>query len=1395
MQAMKAKQVRQSLRLATVLQRCARMRTFPSDNTLSLQTRAMDVFGGSDAGSGAAAAAAGGAAAAAATSASALTSPSAAMRAGVTYKPASLPETHPCRELLLAATASVAPLLPASSVQARAQLQAATATYAASKESAVAATCHAPTIADRIQALSGVQPQAASRGAGVEAEPTMCAVCGDEAAAGLVYLGRTTTNNLPFISSSLHADAVHREQAGYMRDADREAFAAASGMPSRDGMSLADVRERTVPPAVCTAALARLLAHRNEAGGILPPAVAVDEHEGAHARDALNTLASTSADVGTSIVFCGHTAHYECMRSTITQMSSTRLTNARGLSNSSHVQFKLGEFLCPICQGLSNVMIPALANSRPGEALAMGDAVTAFTRAAENGWAPWQALRPTPRSPTEVAALVHGIMSSTLATNAYRASPLTAELGLHLQLASGAPIGDGLPACGADAELTACIANASLQSALAGFAPLGAAALASERFVATDGTAASDAAADASALSDGSQQGMLNVAADLAFQRQRYLYGAGAGAGVSDATATKRHYRLWLLYGNVVRTLLHSLQLTQWPVYGSAGDAKPLESMTTHLHRNWSAIRSVLVLLQHVAHAFRPAFYMQYSRLAAAAGESSARRRSDGDAWTAFKLDAGAACAGHPHFFSSLNAVKYWEAAPRQPLASLSHDADGKSCASDFSSAHGSVSMHSAERGGDGEEEEVESSAGSMHDDDNSDGYASFESEEEGHEGEGAHRLNHAAAAEADMLLDELMQQMIANGQEPIPPEQRELLRVMFARRHVLMHGQGADRDGGDEDDDDEEDDELGVLIDDAHEAAPHSGGGAAAAADAATAVHAKELTAASDADARALAGALAESANGGWTAAALRHCVVALTAALDASAPSSKGTAALADDILVEHCSAEIVWLASLPASLTPSNVHTALPLPERLFERAPEVQRQLEAAARAGDGCPPSLSPLLAAMHRLLTCGYGSVGNGDIPFDLAALLVSGSASTTAASEYCVPWAEEYTGPSEWNAPQYRSYDAAHIALRADRSEEERARGSLPCALLLLLEVNPYVLLTIGTSLSATADHALAYATLAYLLLLTQYACDAHMSDNAVATSALHAEKVRAFLSFAARLLQLFGHSDVPTTTVSTMASAFAERLAHIAAQLHIIHRLTGSSEASVADMHDTEAAPVPVSELAKPWWSRAFLILARQARTIATLRTREVHATLSIDTFSQALLRVHEHALAPPASSAGGVTTALRPVGLIPLPHEFAELYSRVRGQSCTHCGKPPSQPALCLLCGSLLCAHTACCEVNREAECTRHTRTCHGSDGIFLVLPWASVIMIHDGYADTFPSIYVDAHGDEDERMKRGKPLFLSRERYAHLTEVWASYAVSREISDRRTVNTRLYIHNAL
>ena len=85
--------------------------------------------------------------------------------------------------------------------------------------------------------------------------------------------------------------------------------------------------------------------------------------------------------------------------------------------------------------------------------------------------------------------------------------------------------------------------------------------------------------------------------------------------------------------------------------------------------------------------------------------------------------------------------------------------------------------------------------------------------------------------------------------------------------------------------------------------------------------------------------------------------------------------------------------------------------------------------------------------------------------------------------------------------------------------------------------------------------------------------------------------------------------------------------------------------------------------------------------------------------------------------------------------------------------------------------------------------HAAACCGGTGVFL-LGNSSVLLLRGEYAAVYGSPYVDAHGETDVGLKRGKPLTLSGKRYAGLAALWAkpggvARAVSAAIlvSDRR------------
>ncbi|CAM6107115.1 unnamed protein product [Calypogeia fissa] len=139
--------------------------------------------------------------------------------------------------------------------------------------------------------------------------------------------------------------------------------------------------------------------------------------------------------------------------------------------------------------------------------------------------------------------------------------------------------------------------------------------------------------------------------------------------------------------------------------------------------------------------------------------------------------------------------------------------------------------------------------------------------------------------------------------------------------------------------------------------------------------------------------------------------------------------------------------------------------------------------------------------------------------------------------------------------------------------------------------------------------------------------------------------------------------------------------------------------------------------------------------------------------------------------------------PFKLMELPHLFQDLLQRCVKmkmyvkERCLRCGTVPEKPALCLLCGTLCCAVASmrpCCSVNRQGECYRHAMACGAGVGVFLMLRKTNILLQRCERQAFWPSPYLDAFGEEDVEQ-RGKPLFLSEERYAALNAMVASHGL--------------------
>ncbi|PVD29744.1 hypothetical protein C0Q70_09000 [Pomacea canaliculata] len=126
-----------------------------------------------------------------------------------------------------------------------------------------------------------------------------------------------------------------------------------------------------------------------------------------------------------------------------------------------------------------------------------------------------------------------------------------------------------------------------------------------------------------------------------------------------------------------------------------------------------------------------------------------------------------------------------------------------------------------------------------------------------------------------------------------------------------------------------------------------------------------------------------------------------------------------------------------------------------------------------------------------------------------------------------------------------------------------------------------------------------------------------------------------------------------------------------------------------------------------------------------------------------------------------------------LLKLPQHYYEIFTSYRYQCCQHCHRIPKDPAICLVCGAFLCFREDCCAINGVSECVEHSIVCGAGTGIFLLINSSIIVVIRGPRATLWGSLYLDQHGEEDRDLKRGKPLYLSRERLEVLESQWLGH----------------------
>lgn len=142
--------------------------------------------------------------------------------------------------------------------------------------------------------------------------------------------------------------------------------------------------------------------------------------------------------------------------------------------------------------------------------------------------------------------------------------------------------------------------------------------------------------------------------------------------------------------------------------------------------------------------------------------------------------------------------------------------------------------------------------------------------------------------------------------------------------------------------------------------------------------------------------------------------------------------------------------------------------------------------------------------------------------------------------------------------------------------------------------------------------------------------------------------------------------------------------------------------------------------------------------------------------------------------------------------LPRAYVKFYSELAKRRCASCSQFPARPAVCLVCGTLLCAANTCPaahadkgypEESNPGACTVHAKKCGRGSGMFLLVLEGAVLLVYWKLAAYVSSLYVDEYGEEfgerNRELSKGRPLYMNEERRERLLRLWLRHEIPNEV----------------
>ncbi|KAI8641693.1 hypothetical protein BD408DRAFT_444126 [Parasitella parasitica] len=125
--------------------------------------------------------------------------------------------------------------------------------------------------------------------------------------------------------------------------------------------------------------------------------------------------------------------------------------------------------------------------------------------------------------------------------------------------------------------------------------------------------------------------------------------------------------------------------------------------------------------------------------------------------------------------------------------------------------------------------------------------------------------------------------------------------------------------------------------------------------------------------------------------------------------------------------------------------------------------------------------------------------------------------------------------------------------------------------------------------------------------------------------------------------------------------------------------------------------------------------------------------------------------------------------------LPNRLDQLLDESSKRVCKKCKTVPEHSAICLICGTFVCARRFCCTEGTKGECNTHMKSCGGEIGIYIMIKDCFLLLLHDNGGSIMNAPYLDSHGEADIFFKRGAPQFLNAKRYEQIRQMWLTQSI--------------------